>query len=446
LRSVLFVTGLAAAVVAHGAVQWLRLDDVPTGPIDDVVRIVDDPRPVRGGVVLLVSHDSWRYRVVVRSGARGAVATRRTGDHLHIVGERRALGTLRGRDIADHVAGEIVARDVVPLEVPPAPMYRMVSRIHTVIADITSRLPDTDAALLRGLLVGDDRDHPDELVRAFRAAGMGHLVAVSGQNVALVLAWVAPLIAGRRRSTRVAAIVLVVALFAFVTRLEPSVVRASVMVVIVRAAAAYGRDVGAARALLATVAVLLVVDPFLVRSVGFVLSVAATAGLVFLTPGLAPIFGTGAVARVASATVAAQLAVAPFALWWFGSLPIVAVPANVLAVPIASGVMVIGLPLVLACGALDGLASFAASMLDPGGAHVVSAIVDRVVHAALVPVRIGVRAIWWVAVVAERVSPSPGVNVLAWVVAYGACVASIVRRRRLRTDRDGVIPAAGSAV
>ncbi len=446
LRSVLFVTGFAAVVVAHGAVQWSRLDDVPTGPIDDVVRIVDDPRPVRGGVVLVVAHDSWRYRLVVRSGAGGAVVARRTGDHVRVVGERRALVTLRGRDIAGHVAGEIVARDVVPLELTSAPVYRMVSRIHTVIADVTSRLPDTDAALLRGLLIGDDRDHPAELVRAFRAAGMGHLVAVSGQNVALVLAWVAPLISGRRRSVRVAAIVFVVALFALVTRLEPSVVRAAVMVIIVRSAAAYGRDIGAARALLVTVTALLVVDPFLVRSVGFVLSVAATSGLVFLTPGLASVLGTGAVARIASATIAAQLAVAPFALWWFGSLPIVAVPANVVAVPIASGVMVVGLPLVLICGLLDGLTSLVAGVLAPGAAHVVSVIADGVVDAALVPVRIGVRALWWVAVVAERASPSSGVNTLAWVVAYGACVLSIVRRRRAHVDCDSGVSAAGSAV
>lgn len=446
LRSVLVVAGLAAVVVAHGAVQWSRLDDVPTGPIDDVVRIVDDPRPVRGGVVLVVAHDSWRYRLVVRSGARGAVVARRSGDHVRVVGERRALTTLRGRDIADHVAGEIIGRDVTPLELTSAPVYRMVSRIHTVISGVTSRLPDTDAALLRGLLIGDDRDHPEELVRAFRAAGMGHLVAVSGQNVALVLAWVAPLIAGRRRSVRVAVIVLVVALFAFVTRLEPSVVRAAVMVIIVRGAAAYGREISAARALLVTVAVLLVVDPFLVRSVGFVLSVAATAGLVFLTPGLASVLGTRAVARLASATIAAQLAVAPFALWWFGSLPIVAVPANVVAVPIASGVMVVGLPLVLACGALEGLASLIAGVLAPGAAHVVSVIVDGAVDAALVPLRIGVRAIWWVAVVAERTSPPPGVNLLAWVVAYCACVLSIVRRRRTRVDGDPAVPAAGSVM
>jgi len=380
-------------------------------------------------------HRAWLRSVLVVAGLAA------------VVGERRALATLRGRDIADHVAGEIVGREVTPLELTSAPVYRMVSRIHTVISGVTSRLPDTDAALLRGLLIGDDRDHPEELVRAFRAAGMGHLVAVSGQNVALVLAWVAPLIAGRRRSVRVAVIVLVVALFAFVTRLEPSVVRAAVMVIIVRGAAAYGREIGAARALLVTVAVLLVVDPFLVRSVGFVLSVAATAGLVFLTPGLASVLGTGAVARIAAATIAAQLAVAPFALWWFGSLPIVAVPANVVAVPIASGVMVVGLPLVLACGALEGLASLIAGVLAPGAAHVVSVIVDGAVDAALVPLRIGVRAIWWVAVVAERASPSPGVNLLAWVVAYCACVLSIVRRRRrTRVDGDPAVPAAGSVL
>lgn len=429
MRRVLAVTCITAIIVVHGAVQWSRLRDVPTGPIDDIVRIVDDPRPLRGGLMLIVAHDSWRYRLVVRGGDRGAVVGRRTGDHLRVIGERRALPDLRGRDVADHVAADIAAREVLAVDVPPAPMYRMVSRIHSVIGDVTSRLPDTDAALLRGLLIGDDRDHPDHLVRAFRAAGMGHLVAVSGQNVALVLAWVAPLIAGRRRSVHVGAIVLVVALFAVVTRLEPSVVRAAVMVIIARTAVAFGRDIGAAHALAVTVAVLLVIDPFLVRSVGFVLSVAATAGLVFLTPGLAGVLGTGPVARIASATIAAQLAVAPFALWWFGSLPIVAIPANVVAVPIASGVMVVGLPVVLACGAIEGVAAFVAGLLPPGAAGVVAAVADAAVEGALVALRIGVRAIWWVAVAAERMSPSPGLNVIAWLVAYSACVVAVLRRR-----------------
>lgn len=419
-RSIVVAAVVVLLVAVHGSVQWVRLHEVPTGPIDGVVRIVDDPRAVRGGVALVVAHESWRYRMVVRGAARGAVVSSRTGDHLYVVGERRALRSLRGRDIADHVAAEIVVRDVTGVTRPAAPVYRMVSQVHGVIDDVTSRLPATDAALLRGLLIGDDGDHPEHLVDAFRAAGMGHLVAVSGQNVALVLAWVAPLIAGRRRSVRLVVIVLVVATFAFVTRLEPSVVRAAVMAIIVRGAATLGRDFGAGRALLATASVLLIIDPFLLRSVGFVLSVAATAGLVWLTPGLSAVLGTGPVARVASATIAAQLAVAPFALWWFGSLPIIAVPANVIAVPIASAIMVIGLPLVLVCGAILGVAQ------RVGIAEVAASLF---VDAALFVVHIPVRAIWWIAVAADKLAPGAGVNVVAWIVAYLVCLAAVLGRR-----------------
>ncbi len=315
---------------------------------------------------------------------------------------------------------------------PAAPVYRLVARVHELIESVTARLPATDGALLRGLLIGDDRDHPEHLVRAFRAAGMGHLVAVSGQNVTLALAWVAPLIGTRRRGVRVAFIVTVVVMFAFVTRLEPSVVRAALMVIIARGAAAFGRDVAASRALAATVAILLVVDPLLVRSVGFVLSVAATAGLIWLSPGLAAVLGTGPIARVASATIVAQLAVAPFALWWFESLPIIAVPANVLAVPIASGVMVVGLPLVLGCAVLESLMHAA----PPPIAAVLSVVID----AALLVVHVGVRAIWWVAVLAERIGPSAGLNVVAWLVAYAVCVWAVFRRRRrLRGETSGVL-------
>ena len=429
-RRVLVAACIVAVIVVHGMVQWSRLHDVATGPIDDVVRLVDDPRPVRGGVRVVVAHESGRYKLTVHGAMRGVVIGRRAGEHLYVVGERRALRVVRGSDIADHVAADIVARHVSPATRPAAPVYRLVARVHERIESVTARLPATDAALLRGLLVGDDRDHPEHLVRAFRAAGMGHLVAVSGQNVALVLAWAAPLIGARRRGMRVALIVAVVVVFAFVTRLEPSVVRAALMVIIARGAAAFGRDIGASRALAATVAILLVVDPLLVRSVGFVLSVAATAGLIWLTPGLTAVLGTGAIARVASATIAAQLAVAPFALWWFGSLPIIAVPANVLAVPIASAVMVVGLPLVLGCSALEAMVHAAPAPL----AHLLGGFVDAFIAVALFVVHVGVRAIWWVAVLAERAGPSAGMNVVAWVLAYAACVWAVFVRRRRRGD------------
>ena len=55
-------------------------------------------------------------------------------------------------------------------------------------------LPADQAALTRGLVIGDDRDQPPAMVERFRASGLSHLTAVSGQNVAFVLAAAGPLL------------------------------------------------------------------------------------------------------------------------------------------------------------------------------------------------------------------------------------------------------------
>ncbi|MGA0064677.1 MAG: hypothetical protein ACO3IV_04480, partial [Ilumatobacteraceae bacterium] len=75
---------VVVVIVVHGVVQLGRLHDVPTGPIDDVVRLVDDPRPVRGGVRVIVAHGSWRYKLTVHGAMRGVVMVRRAGEHLHV--------------------------------------------------------------------------------------------------------------------------------------------------------------------------------------------------------------------------------------------------------------------------------------------------------------------------------------------------------------------------
>ena len=69
----------------------------------------------------------------------------------------------------------------------------------------TSSLPPTDAALARGLIIGDDRDQPPAMIDRFRRSGLSHLTAVSGQNVALVLAAAGPLLRRARPGVRLAA-------------------------------------------------------------------------------------------------------------------------------------------------------------------------------------------------------------------------------------------------
>jgi competence protein ComEC len=165
--------------------------------------------------------------------------------------------------------------------------------------------------------------------------------------------------------------------------------------------------------LLALAATLMVlVDPLLVWSVGWWLSVGATAGIaVVATPLAARLPGPRALAELAAVTVAAQVGVAPVAIGAFGGLPIVSVPANLLAVPVAGPLMMWGLPAGVAAGVVPALAP--------------------VLH---VPTRLGVR---WIALVARVGARAPLGDIRAGhavVVAAGAVVITggwAIWRRRI---------------
>jgi competence protein ComEC len=208
-------------------------------------------------------------------------------------------------------------------------------------------LPDREAALLLGLSIGDTELMDPEVDRDFRATGLGHLLAVSGSNVAMflapILAGAAALGAGVRG--RFAIGLAAVAFFALVTRWEPSVLRASVMAGLALAGMLAGRPRATGALLGAAVLGLLVVDPGLVGSIGFQLSVAATAGLAAMAGPLSARLDRlpRPVALAAAATIAAQAAVTPILLLLFGVVPTVTLLANILAFPAVGPALVGGL-------------------------------------------------------------------------------------------------------
>ena len=149
-------------------------------------------------------------------------------------------------------------------------------------------LAPPERGLVAGLVDGDTSQLPAQTADDFRAAGLTHLVAVSGSNVAFVLA--AVLVGARWVGLRGYAVPVAGAIglcaFTVLARPEPSVVRAALMGLLVLASSQRGaRGRTGPATLCAAVVVLLAVDPFLARSAGFALSVLATAGLLVLAPG-----------------------------------------------------------------------------------------------------------------------------------------------------------------
>lgn len=246
------------------------------------------------------------------------------------------------------IAAQLRVRTIEGLGGSPHAFVAAAQRFRSFVGDAIQRLfPPREAGLLLGLALGDDSELDAALERDFRATGLGHLLVVSGQNVAMVLAPIVCLAAflGLSRVPRFAIATATVLFFVIVAGAEPSVVRAGVMAGLTLTGVLLGQPRSTATILAGAVLLLLVVDPSLVWSVGFQLSVAATSGMVAVaTPiGDRLRFLPRPLALAAGTTMAAQAGVAPILLFHFHEVPIITVIANLFAFPAVSPALLLGL-------------------------------------------------------------------------------------------------------
>ena len=313
------------------------------GPLAGSIVLVDDPTERHGAVRFTADTDRGRTEVWAWGRAGARLSTLQAGEALDVRG--RIAVPPAGAEWRRHsgVVGRLTVTEVG--EVHAAALhYRVANSLRALLARGAASLPADQRALFSGLVLGDDRQNSPVTADDFRGAGLTHLLAVSGQNVAFVLLVVQPLVMRLGLWGRWLAILGVLGLFATVTRFEPSVLRATVMAAIAVTVWLAGRQASGRRVLALAVVALVLWQPLLVHSLAFRLSVAASAGILFwASPLAARIGGPPLLARALAVTVAAQLAVAPLIVPVFGGVPVAAVPANLLAAPAAAGVMMWGL-------------------------------------------------------------------------------------------------------
>lgn len=240
-----------------------------------------------------------------------------------------------------------------------APPWPSVEAVRDGAGDaLRLALPEPEAGLAAGILIGL-RERVDRALAAdFATAGVSHVVAISGWNIAIVAALVGAGLRGRPRRVVGLATGGVVAAYVVAAGASPSVVRAALMAGVVLLARGSGRSVRAPAALSLAAAGLLLVDPAMIGDAGFRLSVLATAGLLAWATPLGAWLGTvgggrlpGWLAEGLGVTLAAQAATLPDVLATFGRLSLVAPAVNLLVVPIVPASMAGG-ALALVGGAL----------------------------------------------------------------------------------------------
>jgi competence protein ComEC len=333
-------------------------------------------------VLLFAPADEWRdltpgQPVRVRAGLS---APGRGDDVLAVVSVRGPPALLGEPDVLQQTAGHL--RDGLATSAARA-------------------LPPRPAGLLPGLVVGDTAAMDPALDADFERAGLAHLTAVSGANVAIILTAVLWPLRRRAVDRRVQAVgaALVLVAFVIVAGPSPSVVRAATMGAVTILALAAGRPRAALPALGAAVCGLLLLDPRLARDAGFALSVAATAAIVLIAPtwsrslrarGCWPVL-----ADALAVSAAAGLATAPLVAGLSGTVSLVSLPANLLAAPAVAPATVLGL---------------AATVVVP----VVPAVGDVLVRVAGWPTR-------WLVLVAEQAAAVPDAAT-GWPAGTGGAV------------------------
>ena len=367
-RPAVLCVGVALATSGLAARSWAGLHPPVTGHWSGVATLVTDPAPAWGAQRAIARVGAKRVEVGARGAEGRILAQRLAGERVWLSGTVEALPpVVRDRLAFRHVAARMSVQEVGDSTPGSLPSQWANSIRRTLLAGTSSLSPDR-RALFAGFVLGDDRDHTPEVTDDFRASGLTHLLVVSGGNVAFVLGLFAPLLRRLGFRGRLVVGLAVLGLFGILTRWEPSVLRAEAMAALALMASVVGRPASGLRLLALAVTGLLLIDPLLVTSLGFGLSVAASAGIAVLAkPVTRAIPGPRPLASALGVSVAAQAGVAPLLVPAFGSVPVATFPANLLAIPAAGPLvawgMAAGLPAGMAGGAVAHLVHLPTGLL-----------------------------------------------------------------------------------
>ena len=361
-RAHLAVAAAAAGLALGGLAAALHVSALHSGPVaaaatsghastDAVLTLVRDPVSrvgVNGRPFVLVDATVDTFG---RTPTRAPVLVIAHGSGwLSLLPGQRVK--VRAR-VAPPRKGDDISAVLLPTSTPialgrPPWWQRVAGAVRARLRRACASLPADERGLVPGLVVGDVSAMPASLTDAFRVSGLTHLNAVSGENCAIVLATVGAVLRRTplRRGGRIAVAAASLAAFVVVARPSPSVLRAATMGAIALVALSMGRRSQPMPLLSAAVLLLVLLNPFLARSVGFALSVVATAAIVVVAPAWTARLSRRmprSLAVAIAVPAAAQLACTPLLVTVFGQATPWAIPANLLAAPAVAPATIAGI-------------------------------------------------------------------------------------------------------
>ncbi|HEX2867589.1 MAG TPA: DNA internalization-related competence protein ComEC/Rec2 [Ignavibacteriales bacterium] len=207
------------------------------------------------------------------------------------------------------------------------------------------------ASLLRGFLLADRSEVEEDVQTDFINTGVVHILAVSGSNVVLII-MIFTLLLGRFNIV-VRSVITLLGLFLFliITGSTPSVLRAVIMGAVAILAFLTNRSGSVFNLLAIAALIILAINPAQLFDAGFQLSFSAVLSIVVIYPHLKSLLDRlklksailYKVLLFLSVTVAAEIGVLPFTVFYFGKVSIVSLPANLLVIPLAGIISALGI-------------------------------------------------------------------------------------------------------
>ncbi len=363
--SPLFAGGGVGIAAVHGLVADPLAELASREPGEVVIAGVVASPPVPGGygnrADVRVEHLWYDGREVLRGGGVQVFSgdlNVGVGDRVRVDGEitRPTVGE-EGFDYARYLSTRGISAIVYATGV-----WRVdenlgwIGRVHSrTDAALGYGLRPTEASIVRAMVIGDRSRMPDELQEHFRRSGITHILAISGQHVAILVAMTyfvlrflaVPLM------VRTPVTLGLVWLYITIAGAPPSAVRAGVVSTLVLGALLFRRQLSPLHFTTTMLAAVLTYKPDLIYSTGFQLSVSAVFGILLLRKPLKALLERTVLrplkrppellASLLSISLAAQTATAPIIAATFEEVSVVGTLTNLIAVPLSGPILTLGL-------------------------------------------------------------------------------------------------------
>lgn len=249
--------------------------------------------------------------------------------------------------------GVVVSDSIVKI-IPDENIVNVIRRQRYVVRDLlmSCTLSDDSKNFLSTCLLGE-ADSMDDRRDSYSSSGLAHILALSGLHVAVIMGMLSfvflPFRLTRFRNVYMLLIIAMLWLFAILTGLSASVVRAVIMATVLAFGVLLQRRISPVNSLALAAFLILIFSPQQLFSAGFQLSFASVAGILMFAEHLSPFKGKTAILRrfgsLIGVSVAAVIGTGIFASYYFHNIPLLFLPANILVLPVL-------LPLALAGGIL----------------------------------------------------------------------------------------------